>query len=106
MAEERIQGRLAAILAADVVGYSRLKGLDEEGRLAVLTAHRTESIEPRVAEYRRRLVRMTRDKLLAEFASIVDGVQCAADIRTGMAFRSGDVSEKRRIDFRMPKTRL
>jgi adenylate cyclase len=81
-------------------------GLDEEGTLAALTAHRTELIGPCMAEHRGRVVKMTGDGLLTEFASVVDGVQCAADIRTGMAFPNRDVPEERRIDFRMPKSRL
>ena len=106
MAEERVQRRLATILAADVVGRSRLVILDEKGTLAALTAHRTELNEPCISEHRGRVVKMSGHGLLAEFASVVDGVQCAADIRTGMAFRNCDVLEKRRIDFRMPKSRL
>jgi class 3 adenylate cyclase len=106
MAEERVQRGLAAILPADVVGYSRLVDLDEEGTLAVLTTHRTEMIEPCIAEHRGRVVKMTGDGVLAEFASVVDGVQCAADIHTGMAYRNRDVPEKRRIDSCMSKSRL
>ncbi len=77
MAEERVQRRLAAILAADVAGYSRLMGEDEEGTLAALTAHRTELIEPCIAEPRGRVVKTTGNGLLAEFASVVDAVRCA-----------------------------
>ena len=72
MAEERVQRRLAAILAADVAGYSRLMGEDEEGTLAALTAHRTELIEPCIAEHRGRVVKTTGNGLLAEFASVVE----------------------------------
>ncbi len=77
MAEEHVQRRLAAILAADVAGYSRLMGEDEEGTLAALTAHRTEHIEPCIAEHRGRVVKTTGDGLLAEFAGIVYAVRCA-----------------------------
>ncbi len=77
MAEERVERRLAAILVADVAGYSRLMGGDEEGTLAALTAHRTELIEPCIAEHRGRVVKTTGDGLLAEFASVVDAVRCA-----------------------------
>ena len=75
MAEERVQRRLAAILAADVAGYSRLMGEDEEGTLAALTAHRTELIEPCISRYRGRVVNTAGDGLLAEFASVVDAVK-------------------------------
>jgi adenylate cyclase len=78
-------------------------GLDEEGTLAAHTAHRSELIEPSTAEHRERVVKMTGDGLLAEFASAVDGFQCAADIRTGMAFRNRDYPEQRCNEFRMPK---
>jgi hypothetical protein len=72
-----VQRRLAAILAADVAGYSRLMGEDEEGTLATLTAHLKELIEPCIAEHRGRVVKTTGDGLLAEFASVVDAVRCA-----------------------------
>ncbi len=74
MAEERVQRRLVAILAADVAGYSRLMGGDEEGTLATLTGHRTELIEPCIAEHLGRVVKTTGDGLLAEFTSVVDAV--------------------------------
>ncbi len=72
MAEERVQRRLAAILAADVVGYSRLMGHDETGTLAALKAHRKELIEPKSAEYHGRIVKLTGDGTLMEFGSAVD----------------------------------
>ncbi len=75
MAEDHVQRRLAAILAADVVGYSRLMGEDEEGTLAALTAHLGALIEPCIAEHRGRVVKTTGDGLLAEFASVVDAVR-------------------------------
>ena len=106
MAKGRVRRRLAAILAADVVGYSRLMGLDEEGTLAAHTAHRSELIEPSTAEHRGRVVKMTGDGLLAELASAVDGFQCAADIQTGMAFCNRDYPKKRCTEFRMPKSCL
>ncbi len=84
MAEERVQRRLAAILAADVAGYSRLMGEDEEGTLSTLTAHHNELIEPCIAEHRGRVVKTTGDGLLAEFASVVDAVRCAVPFRGGM----------------------
>ena len=81
MAEERVQRRLAAILAADVVGYSRLMGADEAGTRARFNAHLHELIEPAIASHRGRIVKTTGDALLVEFASVVDAVQCAVDIR-------------------------
>ncbi len=101
MAEERVQRRLAAILAADVAGYSRLMGGDEEGTLAALTAHRTELIEPCIAEHRGRVVKTTGDGLLAEFASVVDAVRCAVAFQDGMRERNSDIPEDRRIQFRI-----
>ncbi len=101
MVEERVQGRLAAILAADVVGYSRMMGEDEEGTLAVLTAHLKELIEPCIAEHRGRVVKTTGDGLLAEFASVVDAVRCAVAFQEGMAERNLDVAGDRCINFRI-----
>ena len=76
-----VQRRLAAILAADVVGYSRLMGEDEEGTLATLTAHLKELIEPCIAEHHGRVVKTTGDGLLVEFASVVDAVKCSVALR-------------------------
>ncbi|MDP6805731.1 MAG: adenylate/guanylate cyclase domain-containing protein [Rhodospirillales bacterium] len=101
MAREQVQRRLAAILAADVVGYSRLMGEDEEGTLAALTAHRAELIEPCIAEHRGRLVKTTGDGLLAEFASAVDAVRCAVAYQDGMRDRNAEVPNDRRIEFRI-----
>ena len=78
-----VQRRLAAILAADVAGYSRLMGEDDEGTLATLTAHLKELIEPCIAEHRGRVVKTTGDGLLAEFASVVDAVRCAVEFQGG-----------------------
>jgi adenylate cyclase len=77
MADERVERRLAAILAADVVGYSRLVGIDEEGTLAALKALRKSLIDPKVTEHRGRIVKNTGDGALVEFASAVDAVRCA-----------------------------
>ena len=93
MAEERVQRRLAALLAAGVAGYSKLMGLEEEGTLAALTAHRTELIEPCIAEHRGRVVKTTGDGLLAEFASVVDAVRCAVAFQEGMEERNTDTPE-------------
>jgi adenylate cyclase len=101
MAEQRAERRLAAILVADVAGYSRLMGGDEEGTLAALTAHRTELVEPCIAEHRGRVVKTTGDGLLAEFASVVDSVRCAVAIQDGMRERNIEVPEGRRIEFRI-----
>jgi adenylate cyclase len=75
MAEERVERRLAAVLAADVAGYSRLMGIDEEGTLAALKEHRRAAIDPQIAAHRGRIVKTTGDGLLAEFASAVDAVR-------------------------------
>ena len=85
---ERVQRRLAAILAADVVGYSRLIGADEEGTLSRLKALRAEVIDPKIAEHHGRIVKTTGDGLLVEFASVVDAFRCAAEIQTAMAERT------------------
>ncbi len=98
MAEDRVQRRLAAILVADVAGYSQLMGQDDEGTLAALTAHRTELIEPCIAEHRGRVVKTTGDGLLAEFASVVDAVRCAVASQEGMAERNADIPKDRRIE--------
>ena len=87
MATERVDRRLAAILAADVAGYSRLMGADEEGTLARLKAHRRELVDPKVKEHRGRVVKTTGDGLLAEFSSVVDAVRCAAEVQRGMIDR-------------------
>ena len=101
MAEVRVERRLAAILAADVAGYSRLMGVDEEGTLAALKACRRELIDPKIAEHRGRTVKLTGDGALVEFASAVDAVRCAVDIQRTMAGRNADIPEDRRIEFRI-----
>jgi adenylate cyclase len=93
--------RLAAILAADVAGYSRLMGEDEEGTLAKLKAIRRELGDPKVKEHRGRIVKTTGDGLLIEFASVVDAVRCAVEVQQAMAERNAQVPEPRRIEFRM-----
>jgi TolB-like protein/class 3 adenylate cyclase len=97
----RVERRLAAILAADVAGYSRLMGEDEEGTLAALRAVRREPVDPKIAEHRGRLVKTTGDGLLAEFASVVDAVRCAVEVQREMAERNVGVPVHRRIEFRM-----
>jgi TolB-like protein/class 3 adenylate cyclase/Tfp pilus assembly protein PilF len=102
MAEEpRTERRLAAILAADVVGYSRLMGADEEGTLAALKAHRKELIDPLIAQHQGRIVKTTGDGLLIEFASIVDAVRCAVVMQHGMEDRNANLKESQRIRFRV-----
>jgi TolB-like protein/class 3 adenylate cyclase len=99
--EERADRRLAAILAADVVGYSRLMGRDEEGTLNLFNAHLAELIEPCLTEHKGRIVKTTGDGLLVEFASVVDAVHCAVSIQNGMKERNADTPENRRIEFRI-----
>jgi len=93
--------RLAAILAADVAGYSRLMGEDEEGTLAALKAIRRELADPKIKEHRGRIVKTTGDGLLLEFASVVDAVRCAVEVQREMAERNTDVPPDRRIELRM-----
>ena len=101
MAEARVERRLAAILAADVAGYSRLMGVDEEGTLAALKACRRELIDPKIAEHRGRIVKTTGDGALVEFASAVDAVRCAIEIQRSMAERNLNIPEDRRVEFRI-----
>ena len=93
--------RLAAILAADVAGYSRLMGADEEGTHERLQAHFPELVNPKIGEHRGRIVKNTGDGFLAEFPSVVSAVRCAVEIQRGMAEREPDVPEERRIRFRI-----
>src|SRR6202030_3184044 len=93
--------RLAAILAADVAGYSRLMGADEEGTHERLKVHLRELINPKIAEHRGRIVKNTGDGLLAEFSSVVDAVRCATEIQRGMADREPEVPDEGRIRFRI-----
>jgi class 3 adenylate cyclase len=101
MNRERVERRLAAILAADVAGYSRLIGVDEEGTHERLQAHLRELVNPKIAEHRGRIVKNTGDGFLAEFPSVVDAVRCAVEIQRGMADREPEVPEERRIRFRI-----
>ncbi len=93
--------RLTAILAADVAGYSRLMGADEEGTHERLKAHLRELIEPKIAEHRGRIVKNTGDGFLAEFASVVDAVRCAVEVQRGMAERNAAIPPEKRIEFRI-----
>ena len=98
---EGVQRRLAAILAADVAGYSRLIGRDEEGTLSRLRVLRREIIDPKIDDYRGRIVKTTGDGLLVEFASVVEAFRCALAIQYGLAERNIDVPTERRIDLRI-----
>jgi len=97
----RVERRLAAILAADVAGYSRLIGADEEGTLSRLKALRTAVIDHKIAEHHGRIVKTTGDGLLVEFASVVDAVRCAVELQRQMIARNALTPVKRRIEFRM-----
>ena len=99
--QARVERRLAAILAADVAGYSRLIGADEEGTLARLKAYRREVIDPKIAEHRGRLVKTTGDGLLVEFASVVDALRCAVEVQRGMSERNATAPPDNRIEFRI-----
>src|SRR5216683_93544 len=101
MSEGRVERRLAAILAVDVVGYSRLMGTDDEGTLATLRAIRRELGDPKIREHRGRIVKTTGDGLLVEFASVVDAVRCAVEVQREMAIRNAGILPERRIQFRM-----
>src|SRR5215813_4982868 len=96
-----MERRLAAILAADVVGYTRLVERDEAATIGRLRAHRTEVFEPKVAKHKGRIFKLTGDGFLAEFASVVDAVECAAEMQREMASRNEDAPAERRIDMRM-----
>jgi class 3 adenylate cyclase/pimeloyl-ACP methyl ester carboxylesterase len=101
MENRSVQRRLAAILAADVVGYSRLMSSDEMGTLTALKAHRRELIDPAIAAHHGRIVKTTGDGALVEFASVVDAVGCAVAIQRGMLSRNASVADDKRIVFRI-----
>ena len=96
-----VERKLAAILAADVVGYSRLMGEDEAGTLARLKEHRRELIDPKIAEHKGRIVKTTGDGILIEFPSVVEAVACAVAVQRGMAERNAATPEDQRIVFRV-----
>jgi TolB-like protein/class 3 adenylate cyclase len=99
--KQPVQRRLAAILATDVAGYSRLMGADEEGTHERLKVHLSELVEPKIGEHRGRIVKSTGDGFLAEFASVVDAVRCAVELQREMADREPEMPEERRIRFRI-----
>ena len=101
MAKARVERRLAAILAADVAGYSRLMGVDEEGTLAALKTCRRELIDPKIAEHRGRIVKTTGDGALVEFVSTVDAVRCALDIQRAMPACNANLPPEKKIEFRI-----
>jgi adenylate cyclase len=97
----RTTRRLAAILAADVAGYSRLMGADEEGTLESLKAHRRELVDPKIREHQGRIVKTTGDGMLAEFPSVVDAVRCAVEVQRAMIARNAKFPDDKRITFRV-----
>src|SRR5262245_30581528 len=101
MADESVHRRLAAILAADVVGYSRLMERDDVGTLAALKARRREVVSPLVAEYRGRIIKVMGDGVLVEFATAVDAVACAIDMQKRFAEANNNLPDERRIVLRI-----
>jgi adenylate cyclase len=99
--EERVERRLAAVLAADVAGYSRLMGADEEGTLALLKHVRKTIVDPSIVAHRGRIVKTTGDGMLVEFGSVVDAARCAADVQRAMADQNADLPQDRRVEFRI-----
>src|SRR5215472_1367789 len=99
--KQPVERRLAAILAADVAGYSRLIGAGEEGTLGQLKTLRSEVIDPRIAAHRGRIVKTTGDGLLVEFASVVDALRCAAEMQSALAEANAAVSQECHIEFRI-----
>src|SRR5438067_1240605 len=96
-----MERRLTAVLAADVVGYSRLMGVDEAATLAALKTVRSDLIDGRIAEHQGRIVKLTGDGMLVEFPSVVSAVACAADIQRGMRARNAGLPQEGRIEFRI-----
>ena len=101
MSAERVERRLAAILAADVAGYSRLMGQDEAGTLARFRTHYRELIDPKIAECKGRIVKNTGDGFLAEFQSVVEAVACAVAVQRDMAECNTAIQEDQRMEFRI-----
>src|SRR5437588_11707416 len=93
--------RLAAVLAADMVGYSRLMELDERGTLARLRTHRIELIDPAIAKNQGRIIKTTGDGMLVEFQSVADAVRCAVEVQDRMRRRNADLTDDRRMEFRI-----
>ena len=101
LTSERVERRLAAVLAADVAGYSRLMGIDEEGTLDRLKAVRKALVDPTIAGHRGRIVKTTGDGMLVEFASAVDAIRGAVEVQSGMAEQNASVPQDVRIEFRI-----
>jgi TolB-like protein len=101
MAREHVERRLTAILAADVAGYSRLTGMDEEGTHIELKEHRRILVDPKISEHRGHVFKNTGDGMLAEFSSVVDAMHCAVEVQRGMSERNTGVPQERRIEFRI-----
>ena len=101
MEKARVERHLAAILAADVAGYSRLMSTDEVGTLARLRTHRAELLDPAIEMHRGYIANTAGDSILAEFGSVVDAVTCAVEIQRGMVERNADIPPDRRIEFRI-----
>jgi adenylate cyclase len=101
LSSEQVERRLAAVLAADVAGYSRLMGSDEEGTLAQLKTFRRILVEPTIAKHRGHIVKTAGDGMLVEFASAVDAARCAVEVQRGMAEQNSAVPQSRRIEFRI-----
>lgn len=101
MMQEHAERRLAAILAADIAGYSRLMGADEEGTLASLKEHRCRLTDPKIKQHRGRIIKSTGDGLLVEFPSVVEAVACAIEIQRGMVERNAEIPAEKRIEFRV-----
>jgi class 3 adenylate cyclase len=101
LAKERAERRLTAVLAADVAGYSRLMGADEQGTLAQLKAHRRALVDLKIKQHRGRIVKTTGDGMLVEFASVVEAVCCAVEVQHGIVKRNTTVPQEKRIEFRI-----
>src|SRR6202158_1455411 len=101
LSSERVDRRLAAVLAADVAGYSRLMGLNEERKLANLKSFRKTLVDPSIAAHRGRIVKTTGDGMLVEFASAVDAARCAVEVQRGMADENTEIPQAKRIEFRI-----
>jgi adenylate cyclase len=101
MASDQVKRKLAAILAADIAGYSRLMGMDEPGTLARLKEYRRELIDPKNKQYRGRVVKTTGDGILIEFPSVVDAISCSIEVQQGMRERNADFPAEKRIEFRI-----
>ena len=101
MPVDSVERKLAAVLAADVVGYSRLMGEDDAGTLARLKEHRCELIDPKISDHKGRIVKTTGDGILIEFPSVIEAVACAVAVQRGMAERNAATPEAQRIVFRV-----